>query len=111
MDLDDFINKLFRENPQETCTYNINLPVKYDEKVFKILFYIMINGARILYGNDITPNDITLEQFSILNKYMSSIGYTIEYEYVYKDDIPIIIHIWFKRIEFVTLQNCKIVKL
>lgn len=107
MDLETFIHNLFLQEPKSPCTYNVALPVNYKGSMFKILFYILISGAKILYGENITPDDITSSQFVTLNKYMSSIGHQIEYNYTYHNDIPVLLNIWFKKIEK-PLTICKI---
>lgn len=51
-----------------------------------ILMIIFVNGARILFGENVTPENITEKQYDVLNYYMESIGYTCKYNYIKNED-------------------------
>ena len=44
---------------------------------------ILICGAKKIYGEDITADNITKAQLETLQRYMMSIGYIIKYNYTY----------------------------
>lgn len=108
MDLETFIHNLFFTEPKEPCTYTLTLPSDYNGSMFQVLFYILMSGAQILYGKDVRPDDISQKEFNILNKYMLSIGYNIQYSYSCSEtNIPILLNIWFKKIDK-QLKNCRL---
>jgi hypothetical protein len=58
---------------------------------------ILMCGAKKVYGEFITADNLTKDQFNELQKYMMSIGYIIKYNYTYnKENIPIKVNIWFE---------------
>lgn len=107
MSIEYFLNKIFSEPPKPPCTYNLALSNDNNATMFQLLMSILIYGAKKLYGEDITPNEITLEQFDILKSYIESIGYVIKHNYtdLKKKEIlssppiesPSIINIWFEQ--------------
>jgi len=97
----DVINAVFSKPPQEPCTYQILMPVKYnknDANSFQYLMGILVGGAKRLYGETIIPSAISNTQFKTLQKYMLSLGYQIKHNYTYNDqsDVPAMINIWFE---------------
>jgi hypothetical protein len=112
MDLKDLILKLFTNPPQNKHSFGIELEnaneaAETEEAKNKILTYknnllmtIFINGSRILFGEAVTPANISETQFNLLNRYMESIGYTCNYEYVKNEDnVNTNINIWFEYIK------------
>ena len=109
--LESIIDTIFTQPPKSPCTYNIALAeqVITQTTIFQLLMSILINGARKLYGENITPNDISHEQFEQLKKYIESIGYQIKYNYKFLTDQnvdqnvdqnkPKIMNIWFEPIQ------------
>jgi len=91
-------NLLFTKPPLDPCTYK----VISNTNMFHPLMDLLIRGAKILYGDNITPQDMTEAQFNLLKKYMLSIGYIIKYNYSSRDELanilpqPHIINIWFE---------------
>ena len=71
--------KIFSEPPKKPCTYNISILQSPNITLFQLLMSILVSGARHLYGESISPNDITSEQFDELKCYMESVGYKIKY--------------------------------
>ena len=78
--------------------------------MFQLLMKFLIAGAKFLYGNHITPEQISEKQFEELKHYIESIGFMIRYNYKYitndepsKDDNlsplehPRVINIWFEK--------------
>lgn len=99
----DIIDKVFTRIPYPPCTFSLvfqeNIPV------FQTLMTILITGAKRLYGESITPSDISDRQFDELKRYMESLGYHIKYNYTNlpesstesSTESPLrIINIWFE---------------
>lgn len=103
INLIEFVNILFSKPPTKPCSYVINskiiptcLNTDTRQIMLPILMNILIIGARKLFGNQITPNDISESQFHTLQKYFQSFGFTIKYNYtISPDNIPIKVNIWF----------------
>lgn len=94
-DIQQLVDFIFSSYPKPPCSYNLNIDAP---SKLPILLEILLAGARKLYGQHITPKQITEQQFDTLNDYMQSIGYTIKYNYTYaEDDENMITHInvWF----------------
>lgn len=94
------INTIFENSPKDISTYSI----KSTTRMFPILMEILITGAKKLYGEDITPSQLTYEQFNILQKYIMSIGYKVMYNYTENINGKII-NVWFEEIKKVV--DCK----
>lgn len=90
--INDFTNFLFSSYPKPPCSYNLNID---SDNKFPVLFDILVNGAKKLYGDDIQPKNITEKQFDRLNEYIESIGYTIKYNYTFNENEITHINIWF----------------
>jgi hypothetical protein len=71
--------------------------------MFPYLMGIFINGAIALFGEDVTPQNMTLEQFALLKKYMLSLGHKVMHRY--EEGNTVVIHIWFEPIQILT--DCK----
>jgi len=107
MSIENVLDKIFSQPPKPPCTYNLNLSNDNRGTMFQLLMSILIYGAKKLYGDDITPGQISLEQFNILKSYMESIGYVIKHNYtdLKRDEIlpspliesPSVINIWFEQ--------------
>jgi hypothetical protein len=96
-DLETSIRTIFSFPPRPPCTYEIGLKDNENISLFQLLMGILVSGAKKLYGDDITAEKITKEQFSTLEKYFASIGYVIKYKYTYKDDNTVVaINLWFE---------------
>jgi hypothetical protein len=99
--LDKVIKIIFAGEPKPPCTYSIIC--ESDITPFQLLMKILVEGTKHLYGGSITPDQISEEQFNILKMYMESIGYSIKYNYSYKDnniqftEKTKIINIWFEQ--------------
>jgi hypothetical protein len=80
--------------------------------IFQLLMNFLIAGAKHLYGNQITPEQISEKQFEELKDYIESVGYMIRYNYKYPTlpsidvvgkgnlstfEQPRIINIWFEK--------------
>ena len=101
VDLKKMVTIVFSQPPAEAGSYKLDLSVEQDDnnndelnkeitnKLAKttanVLMNIFISGCQILFGNDITPVNITEQQFAKVNKYINSFGYQTHYEYTYKD--------------------------
>lgn len=112
--LAELVNTIFTSIPKPPCTYRIALAqdISCQSSMFQLLMSILIAGAKKIYGETITPNDISIEQFEELKRYMESAGYEIKYNYTYlnndpnikDEDKPRIINIWFE--QFVIKYDC-----
>ena len=104
------IDIIFVDSPKPPCTYNISLPSDNSSTMFQLLMTLLISGARKLYGENITPSDISEYQFEELKRYIESVGYVIKYNYKnnQSDEIsdigPKIINIWFE--QYIPLFDC-----
>lgn len=94
----ELVNVLFNNEPAKPNS--IQLSVDGIEHLNKedfcqiekeIVFFIALNGAKILYGNEIQINNISKTMLDNINNYMHVIGYHIlseiienEIEYTYK---------------------------
>jgi hypothetical protein len=101
--VNDIVNKIFTKPPLPPCTYALKLSFENENTIevnmFHFLMKILIDGAKILYGEDITPNQISPYQFDILKQYILSLGYELKHNYTYLDDDntkPYKINIWFE---------------
>lgn len=110
MDLKELIFKLFSNPPQNKQSLRLELENNNEDdseesnkmRAYKnnLLMTIFINGSRILFGESVTPTNISERQFNLLNLYMESIGYTCKYEYVKNEDgVNTNINIWFEYIK------------
>jgi hypothetical protein len=98
--LDKVIEIIFSGTPKPPCTYSVICDLNISP--FQLLMKILVDGTKHLYGESITPDQISEEQFNMLKMYMESIGYSIKYNYSYKDNIQFtektkIINIWFEQ--------------
>lgn len=111
MDTLTIVNVIFAKEPLPPYTYNIALSEdSYNITLFQLLMNILLCGARKIYGDYITAENITKEQFDELQKYMMSIGYVIKYNYTYnKEGIAIKVNIWFEPYIYETKCNGKVI--
>lgn len=94
--MEHIIHCLFNSRPRPPCTYNLQL-YRLSTPVPSILMSILVSGARILYGGqNLKIFDISKEQFSKLNEYMESIGFTIKYKPNEQDGKLVGYNIWFE---------------
>lgn len=108
--LQHLVDIIFIRNPKPPCTYKIALPDDMQQNMFQLLMTLLICGARKLYGENITPSDISEYQFEELKRYIESVGYVIKYNYkdINTDENieirPRIINIWFE--QYIQLIDC-----
>ena len=107
--METLITMIFSKPPKPPCTYTLMLPenvIKNQVTMFQLLMNFLIAGAKHLYGNYITPEQISEKQFQELKYYVESVGYMIKYNYRYLTDTnidiqnensPRIINIWFEK--------------
>jgi hypothetical protein len=106
-DIKSLIDIIFSKPPKPPCTYTLMLPetvVVNQVVMFQLLMSFLIAGAKHLYGNQITPEQISEKQFEELKDYIESVGYMIRYNYKYPTnnnlspfEQPRIINIWFEK--------------
>lgn len=115
--IETLVNMIFSKPPKPPCTYNLMLPetvIVNQVVMFQLLMNFLIAGAKYLYGNHITPEQISEKQFEELKHYIESIGFVIKYNYKYitndetndetnyPDNLsplehPRVINIWFEK--------------
>jgi hypothetical protein len=107
----DLVKTIFTKAPRDPCTFKlhlVNTPIftadknKYNVQMFPYLMDIFINGAITLYGQAITPNNMTNDQFTILKRYMLSLGQKVMNRYDTDKNGNMTIHIWFEPIKIAT---------
>lgn len=99
----DLADWLFTQPPMNPCTYNLFTNSK-SENLFPVLMALLIEGAKRLYGNDITPAKMSYKQFEHLKQYFLSIGYQVKHNYTDKEDTTLI-NIWFEKVNYT--EDCK----
>lgn len=109
--IESLVDMIFSKPPKPPCTYTLMLPetvVVNQVIMFQLLMSFLIAGAKHLYGNHITPEQISENQFDELKHYIESVGYVICYNYRYltdeeltsrylTDEQPRVINIWFEK--------------
>lgn len=110
--IENLISIVFTPPPKPPCTYHINLLDEDDVIVFSVMMHMLICGAQKLFGSDITPQQITPEQFLQLQQYILSVGYKLKHNYSYyspstsqitfekndEDSVPVVVNIWFEKL-------------
>lgn len=108
INLYQLINLIFTNPPKASNSIIIDINKIASEQnltTFQSLMTILINGAQILFGNNITADSITESQYDILQQYIKSIGFELHHEYKYNDDgIPIMVNIYF--LPYIGNDNC-----
>lgn len=103
----NIVDTVFSKPPQEPCSYNLVVTDSpFDDvriTMFPFLMEILVTGAKKLFGNDITPHQLTSEQFDKLQSYMLSLGYQIKYNYSHNSNNTMV-NIWFQ--PYTQLRNC-----
>jgi hypothetical protein len=103
----DLVSKVFTKPPMDACTFKLHLvnmttvvndKKTYNVQMFPYLMDIFINGAITLYGGGVTPQNMTNDQFTILKKYMLSLGHKVMNRYDQNSNGTTVVHIWFEPI-------------
>lgn len=101
----DLVEMIFTHPPRDACTLNVQLVSSvnpatdrdmYNVQMFPYLMDIFINGAVILFGQTVTPQNMTDDQFELLKKYMLSLGHKVMHRYEECADGKVLVHIWFE---------------
>tara|TARA_B100001094_G_C18140333_1_gene777459 strand:+ start:491 stop:982 length:492 start_codon:yes stop_codon:yes gene_type:complete len=74
IDKEDFINKLYMNDIDK---FNLNLSEDNPKILFERLLYILNEGIKILFHDDITINELLNNDYNTLNKYINIIGYKL----------------------------------
>jgi hypothetical protein len=112
INLDYMINQIFSEEPQTPHFYHLDLEENEGPSVenetrkqirskntANILMTIFFNGCKKLFGESVGPNNMTKEQFELVDKYIMSFGYTTRYEFETDDqNVPVSLQIWFEKL-------------
>lgn len=112
VDLKKMVTIVFSNPPSDPKTYKLDLSVddslEMNETVVSelakttsnVLINIFISGCNILYGNEVTPANISQDQFQYINKYIKSFGYETHYEYTYNEEQkPTNLNVYFTALE------------
>ncbi len=107
--ISELVDTVFSNPPQKAYSYPllISVPQDVDHRVytFPYLMSILIHGAKKLFGESVSPQTITTDQFSTLKAYMLSLGYLLKTRYSYSQDNELIVNIWFEK--YKPIVNCK----
>jgi hypothetical protein len=93
-----FANRIFEGSPKPPCTFKINFKTPSERN--KVLWIILVAGAKKLYGNELRIESIEAHQFHSLDKYIQSLGYKIRYQSITQGTL-----VWFEKIKMTTLCN------
>lgn len=110
INLIEFINTIFSKPASKPCSFIINSRLTLNEYeknrhiMLPILMNILILGAKKLFGENITPKNMTPSQFEILQNYFKSFGFIIKYDFIIENDIPAKVDIWFEK--YKPIQTC-----
>ena len=100
LDAFEIISLIFKESVKSPNHFNLKLDETIDTNkninFNDILMNIFLKGIEIKYGNQVTPQNISKDQYTIINSYMNSFGYNTEFGYTYNEDnVPINLNVWF----------------
>lgn len=99
VNLYQLINIIFTNSPKSANSIIININKLASDQnltIFQSLMTILLNGAKILFGENISAENISESQYNILKKYIESIGYELHHEYKYdENNIPIMVNVYF----------------
>ena len=103
LDAFEIISLIFKEPVKPSKHFNLKLDETIDINkninFNDILMTIFLKGIEIKFGNKVTPQNISKEQYTIINSYMNSFGYNTEFGYTYNDNNePINLNIWFTKL-------------
>ena len=108
INLYQLINIIFTNSPKppNSIVININkLASDVNLTVFQSLMTILLNGAKILFGENISAENISESQHNTLKKYIQSIGFELHHEYKYDENgIPIMVNVYF--LPYIGNENC-----
>jgi hypothetical protein len=100
--IEDIVNIVFVSKPSDVCSYNLMTSIGQTDAItmFPILMQIMVMGAKKLFGEDVTPQNMTRQQFATLKRYMLCIGFQVKDSYRYDESTgePVAINIWFEKV-------------
>jgi hypothetical protein len=83
VDFEDIVQFVFSKEPADPCTIDLHLaPESADEftsdadadMFLEIYVDFALQGCRMLWGEDVNLRNLSKEQFSLLNRYMNSVG-------------------------------------
>lgn len=90
MELSYIIDLVFSHPPRPPCTFMIETG---DSGLFSVLMSILIEGAKRLYGDYVTPMGLGEHQVERIKAYMESLGYSLKYRV---RDASNAVDIWFE---------------
>jgi hypothetical protein len=117
VNLQAMVQHVFSEPPKDPKSYLLDLQIKsedYPDKteaelaemeasnIAQLLMGIFSYGCSVLYKS-VLARDMTKEQFSEVNRYMESFGYTTKYDYVYEERgeqgrVATNLNVWFEKL-------------
>ena len=115
--LQAMVQHVFTQPPSPPKSYLLDLQIKKDSypdksdaersemeaaNIAQILMTIFSYGCGVLFKS-ITPREMSSEQFSDINKYIESFGYTTKHDYVYEErkdqeKVPTNLNVWFEKL-------------
>jgi hypothetical protein len=108
INLYQLINIIFTNPPKPANSIIIDIKkIASDQNltVFQSLMTILLNGAKILFGENISAENISESQHDTLQKYIKSIGYELHHEYKYNEHgIPLMVNVYF--LPYIGNDNC-----
>jgi hypothetical protein len=104
--VNDIIQRVFCIPPKPPMSFNLELD-NSTSTLFQILMSILVRGAKVLYGDSLTLDNITEQQFKTINECMQSLGYTVKYETLFDEQDKTKlkgVNIWF--VHYIHNINC-----
>lgn len=94
---------IFGEEPKPPNHYNLRLDTTNPENdsvlIDDVLINIFFTGLKALFGEEVTLQNITQEQYFRVNEYMKSLGYQTMLDYQYdENNQPVHVKIWFDQV-------------
>ncbi|NBU34044.1 hypothetical protein EBZ38_07060 [bacterium] len=74
--MNDVVDAIFSHPPKPPCTFLLEGDTN---NMFIVLFSILIEGTKRLYGPQATPSTLTNQQVQRIQSYMESLGYSLKY--------------------------------
>lgn len=92
------VDKIFRGDPKERCSFQLELETGDSNQLYNILMFIFINGSKLLFNKTIPK--LSESEFILVNRYMESLEYTVNKEVIYNDfNQAVNMNIWFEKIK------------
>lgn len=90
IDFNDFLEKLFHNPPKNRHEIVLSLDCDDVKSLFERLLSIFHYGSIYFFGDEndkVNLNSLSLEDFSMINKYFISFGVSLNFKIIMKDDM------------------------